>query len=125
MDGLMSPNMNVALLHVQQAEETKKQRELERIDGASKDFEAVFFTEMMKPMFENIKTNDTFGGGKGEDIFNGMVLQEYGKLMAETSSVGIADQVRAHLLKVQEHSDKMNMTASQENTNNNEINLTQ
>lgn len=73
----------------------------DKLDVVAKDFEAMFVTEMMKPMFEQIKPNKMFGGGKGEEIFSGMMLQEYGKMMAETGQIGIATSVKAELIRMQ------------------------
>jgi Rod binding domain-containing protein len=75
----------------------------DKIDKAAKDFEAVFATEMMKPMFKDIGTGEgPFGGGKGEKIFSGMMLNEYGKQIAERDGLGIAGEVKAQLLRLQE-----------------------
>lgn len=79
----------------------KDARKLEQIEDAAKEFEAVFMSEMLKPMFEGIETDSTFGGGKGEEIFRGFMIQEYGKILAETGSIGIADQVKAELIERQ------------------------
>lgn len=76
-------------------------KELSRIDETAKDFEAMFVSEMMKPMFEGIKPDDRFGGGKTEEVFKGVLLQEYGKLMADTGSLGIAESVKAELIRMQ------------------------
>lgn len=73
-----------------------------KITQAAKDFEAMFITEMMKPMFEGLKPDDFFGGGKGEEIFQGFMLEEYGKLMAETGQLGIGDALKAEMIKMQE-----------------------
>ena len=62
-------------------------------------------TEMLKPMFAELKPDPRFGGGKGEEIFSGMMLQEYGKMMAETRSLGIADAVKAELIRMQDTAD--------------------
>lgn len=78
-----------------------KTKEDEKINAVAKDFEAMFVTEMMKPMFEQIKPNKMFGGGKGEEIFSGMMLQEYGKLMAETGQLGISDSLKKELIRMQ------------------------
>ena len=86
--------------------------DLKAIEGAAQEFEAVFITEMMKPMFEGIETNGTFGGGKGEEVFNGFMLQEYGKIMAETSSFGIADHVKAAMIQMQEQANAASAPAS-------------
>ncbi len=78
---------------------------LAKAGEAAKEFEAVFIAEMMKPMFESIPTEGMFGGGKGEEVFRGMLLQEYGKLMAETSSFGLTDQVKQQIILMQEQAD--------------------
>lgn len=82
-----------------------KNRDLAAINAAAEDFEAVFIAEMMKPMFDGIKTDGPFGGGKGEEIFRGMMLQEYGKMMAQTGDIGLSDTVRAHMIAMQEEAD--------------------
>ena len=40
-------------------------------------------------------------GGKGEEIFHGMMIQEYGKLMSKNDAVGIADSVKRQLIEIQ------------------------
>lgn len=76
-------------------------KNMEHFDEVSKDFEAMFITEMMKPMFAEIKPDKNFGGGKGEEVFSGMMLQEYGKMMAETGQLGIANSVKQELIRMQ------------------------
>lgn len=73
-----------------------------RIEETSRDFEAMFVSEMMKPMFEGISTEAPFGGGKGEEVFRGFLLQEYGKMVAQTGGIGIADQVQQQMIRLQE-----------------------
>lgn len=106
--GLMTQDTTLALLNARQnsgtevAKTLQDARQIEKISRAAEDFEAVFVSEMMKPMFEGISTEAPFGGGKGEEIFRGMLLGEYGKSMAKTSSFGIADAVKREMLKLQE-----------------------
>jgi len=76
--------------------------EMKKIDEKAKEFEAVFMAEMLKPMFSGIKTDPVFGGGPAEDSFKGIMLQEYGKVMAEAGGIGIADHVKAELLRIQQ-----------------------
>jgi flagellar protein FlgJ len=80
----------------------KGNKDMEQIDAAARDFEAVFVTQMMKPMFEGLEPDPMFGGGKGEEIFQGMMLDEYGKLMAATGQFGIADSIKQDMIKMQE-----------------------
>ncbi len=72
------------------------------IEEKAREFEAVFLSAMLKPMFEQIEVDSTFGGGKGEEVFRGLMIQEYGKMISETGSVGIAEHVKAELLRIQE-----------------------
>ena len=88
-------------------------KKMERIDAVAQDFEAMFVSEMIKPMFEGIKPNEMFGGGKTEEVFKGILIQEYGKLIAETGQMGIADSVKAELIKMQSNSIDVTSTKPQ------------
>lgn len=105
---LTTPDTTLALLKASEgssassAKSLKTQKQLEKIAGSAEEFEAVFVSEMMKPMFEDIQTDGMFGGGKGEEVFRGMLLQEYGKMTAKTGTIGIADAVKKELIKLQE-----------------------
>lgn len=72
-----------------------------RIKETAEDFEAVFLAEMLKPMFEGIDVEEPFNGGKGEEIFRGMMLQEYGKEIAKNDITGIQTQVMNKLIEMQ------------------------
>lgn len=80
--------------------------DVEKIDTAARDFEAVFLSAMMKPMFEEIEPDALFGGGKGEEVFNDLILDEYGKNMAAGGGIGIAAMVKEELIRQQEGSMK-------------------
>lgn len=106
----LNTDTSLALMQASQAEasnaalKTKniQDKDLTKIEEAAKEFEAVFMAEMMKPMFAGIKTDSRFGGGKGEEIFRGFMVQEYGKLIAERGEIGIADAVKAEMIRMQE-----------------------
>lgn len=66
------------------------------------DFEASFLSQMLKPMFEGLKTDGPFGGGAGEEMWRGFLVEEMGKQTARVGGVGLADKVLAHMLKAQE-----------------------
>ena len=76
----MNANMNVALMQAGQTKAqtpvSKELKELEAVEEAAREFEAVFVSEMMKPMFEGIKTDGMFGGGKGEEVFRGFLFDK-------------------------------------------------
>jgi flagellar protein FlgJ len=70
--------------------------------AAAKDFEAVFISEMMSHMFEGISSDPMFGGGSGEDMFHGMLVQEYGKEMAKGQGIGISDALQKMMIQMQQ-----------------------
>ena len=77
-------------------------KDLAKIDEASKQFEGMFMSEMIKPMFDGLQTNGMFDGGKGEEVFRGMMIQEYGKLLSQHGGVGLASSIKDQMIKIQE-----------------------
>ena len=73
-----------------------------KIDEAAQDFEAQFISQMMEGMFSTVETNEEFGGGEGEEMFRSLLTNEYGKLMARTGGIGVADHVKREMIKMQE-----------------------
>lgn len=68
----------------------------------AEDFEAVFLSQMMQPMFNTVPTDGIMGGGNAESIYRGMMVDEMGKSMARSGGIGIADSVYREMLKMQE-----------------------
>jgi Rod binding domain-containing protein len=58
---------------------------------------------MLAPVFESVDTEGLFGGGQSEKIFRSMMVDEYGKAIAQAGGVGIADAVQREILKMQEN----------------------
>lgn len=102
----LSPQTTLALMQ-QSSQKTDNALSLdalkkqENLEATARDFEAVFISEMIKPMFEGIETDGQFGGGKGEEVFRGMMIQEYGKAIAEKDITGIQTQVKNKLIEMQ------------------------
>ena len=69
---------------------------------AAEDFEAMALAQMLAPMFETLSSGGLFGGGPGEDVYRSLLVEEYGRSIARTGGVGIADQVERELLQIQE-----------------------
>lgn len=80
----------------------REAKNMQAVDEAARDFEAMFVTEMLRPMFDGIEPDPMFGGGKGEEVFQSLMLDEYGKAMVEAGGIGLADHVRAELIRLQE-----------------------
>jgi flagellar protein FlgJ len=75
------------------------------VEKVAVEFEAMFLSAMLQPMFEKLKSNKTFGGGHGEDMFRPMLVDEYAKSMAKSGQVGIAKSIRDQMLRLQEVSE--------------------
>jgi Rod binding domain-containing protein len=58
------------------------------------DFESLFIKQMLDVMRKTVKKEDgLLNGGMSQDIFEGMLYDEYAKKMAETAQFGIADTI--------------------------------
>lgn len=69
---------------------------------AAEQFEAVFLSQMLAPMFETVPTDSFMGGGHAESVYRGMMVEEMGKSLAKQGGIGIADSVYREILKLQE-----------------------
>lgn len=75
----------------------------EKIDAAAHEFEAQFVSQMLSSMFATKgDPEDSLGGSDSEEVYNAMLENEYGKIIARTGGVGIADQVKRTMLSQQE-----------------------
>lgn len=68
----------------------------------AEEFEAFVLGQMLQPMFEGIDVDENFGGGSSEKIWRSMQVEEYGKAIARTGGIGIADTVMQEILRTQE-----------------------
>ncbi len=69
---------------------------------AAGDFEAVFLSQMLAPMWAGVGQDNYLGGGSAEDTYHSMLVNEYGKLLSKTGGLGIADAVKREMLRMQE-----------------------
>jgi peptidoglycan hydrolase FlgJ len=75
-----------------------------KLRAKANEFETMFASQMMAPMFETVEVDDTFGGGHGEEMFRSFLVNEYSKQITSRGSLGIANQVYTELLRAQETS---------------------
>jgi flagellar protein FlgJ len=73
-----------------------------KIHQTAVDFEAQFLSQMLQPMFEGIEVDAPFGGGHAEKMWQSMLVNEYGKSLAQSGGIGLAEQVERQLLRAQE-----------------------
>jgi flagellar protein FlgJ len=105
--GFLTPDTQNALLQASQSGSSQSNKSLrdaknaKEVEQAAIDFEAVFISEMMKPMFDGIEAEAPFHGGQGEEIFKSMITQEYGKLISQSGSIGVSHAVKDMMIKMQ------------------------
>lgn len=78
------------------------------IDKSAKDFEAMFISQMLQPMWEGVEVNSMFGGGHGEEVMRGILVQEYGKSVVNTGGFGLSDAIKSEMIKIQQGADRKN-----------------
>ena len=69
---------------------------------AAKEFESVFISQFLGSMFSGISTDGPTGGGEGEEMFRSLLMDQYGKSIADRGGFGLAASVQRQLLKHQE-----------------------
>ncbi len=74
----------------------------EDVRRAAEEFEAVFISQMLAPMFQGLESDELFGGGPGEDIYRSVLVEEYGKSIARAGGIGLADTIQREILRLQE-----------------------
>jgi Rod binding domain-containing protein len=74
----------------------------EQAHKAAVEFEGFFIAMTLENMFAGVETDGLFGGGHGEKVFRSMMLQEYGKTIAERNGIGLADAVQREIIRLQE-----------------------
>lgn len=72
------------------------------IDAVAQDFEAVFLTQMFQHMFKGLDADPLFGGGQAESTYRSLMMNEYGKEVAQHGGIGLAEHVSRTLLATQE-----------------------
>jgi flagellar protein FlgJ len=71
------------------------------VEHAAKDFEAQFISQMLSNMFSTVDPDEMTGGGDAEEVYQSMLVNEYGKIIARTGGVGVADHVKRIMIEQQ------------------------
>lgn len=71
------------------------------IDAVSKEFASVFITQLLNIMYESVPVDENFGGGHAEETWRGLMIDEYGKNIANAGGFGLSDMVKNQLLQYQ------------------------
>ena len=63
------------------------------------EFEAMFAGMMLKSMRSSVTPDKLTGGGRGEEVFQSLLDQEYASAIAQQGSLGIAQTIEKQLLE--------------------------
>lgn len=103
MDSLTLPSVSAPKADVQSIDKKlQKSNHIDQVQKAAKQFEALFVNEMMAHIFNGIEVNEYFGGGRGEEIFRSMLVEQYSKSVAESKQTKISDMLTRQMIRMQE-----------------------
>lgn len=71
------------------------------VEEAAKELEGQFISQLLGFMFNTVDVDPLFGGGFAEETLRSMMVDEYGKVIAQSGGIGIAEQVQKSLLGLQ------------------------
>ena len=77
---------------------------MNKINTASQNFESMFMSQMMQFVWSGsgaMNADETFGGGHAEEMWRGMLVDQYGSIASKTGSLGLADKVKAEMIRIQ------------------------
>lgn len=101
-DSLLAVQAQTAYANTKAAPNVGKNLDVQQARKVSQEFEAVFLSQMLQPMFANIKAEEPFGGGPGDEVWRSMQVDEIGKAMARSGGIGLADSIYQQIIKMQE-----------------------
>ncbi|MEZ5970180.1 MAG: rod-binding protein [Hyphomonadaceae bacterium] len=80
----------------------QQNQDTDALRRAAQEFESVFLSEMLAPMFEGLDTDGLGGGGMGEQIFRPMLVERYAESISRSGGVGIAESVVQEFMRMQQ-----------------------
>lgn len=105
MDAPALPAVGAPLPLIPQA--LRADRGADELARAAREFETMFLSEMLAPMFESLDTEGLGGGGLGEQMFRPMLVERYAQAIAQAGGVGLADSLIQELQRLQASSAEM------------------
>ena len=89
----MASNLGLDHLSTQIPSRVKSDDSPADIMKAAQAFEAVFVNELMKSMRKTLPQDGLLNSGFANDVFNGMLDQEYAQLMSNSGQFGLARMI--------------------------------
>ena len=68
-------------------------RKLEKLQDSCKDFESVFTAKLLNVMRKTVPKNGLIHGGKGEEVFSGLLDDEIAENIADGQGLGLAQMI--------------------------------
>lgn len=69
-----------------------------------RQFEQMFLSQMLAPIFETIRTDGPFGGGHGERMMRSFQVDSYAQSLVARGGIGLAPRIANEILRMQETS---------------------
>ena len=69
---------------------------------AAEEFEAVFLTQMLSGLFQGLGDAGGAEAAGGGGAFEGLLHEEYAKMIGCSGGIGLADDIRREMLRLQE-----------------------
>ena len=73
-----------------------------KIQATAQDFESMFLTEMLQQMFSGTESDELTGDPESQEVYQSMMVEQYGKIIARAGGIGVADYVTRTMLQTQE-----------------------
>ena len=103
----MSSLINPALIQTAQSTTTATAPQganQARLRATAEEFEATFLAQMLKPMFEGLKTDTPFGGGSAEETWRSFLVDAMARQTVKSGGIGLSDRVMSEMIKMQAQS---------------------
>ena len=93
---------NNSRLTAEQKAKAKRGPSDQEINETSVAFEAQFISQMLGSMNATVEEDSVMGGGDAEQTYKSFLNNEYGKIIAKSGGIGVSDQVKREMLRMQE-----------------------
>jgi flagellar protein FlgJ len=70
-----------------------------------RQFEQMFMSQMLTPMFAGLDTDGPFGGGNGEQMMRSFQIDAFAQSIVSRGGIGLAQNVAREILRLQEKQD--------------------
>ena len=79
-----------------------KPETIAKIEETAKEFESVFISEMLKPMFQDINLDPmSDGSSSANEIYKSLMITEIGGSISTNGGIGLSDSIRTEMIKMQ------------------------